>query len=497
MKPYMKHQFLIVVFILLTCSLLCVLNIREGHIWGGDSSLYINQAKSIIENTSEQLAINNKYIVDNSSVHTFSPTLYPWGYSILLTPIYAVFNLDFVAFKILVSIFLIGALLMMFLTFKNNNLLSIKNNLFFIAIIGLNIEYIKAINIVYSEIPFVFFSFLSLYLILKLLRNPYKNPWLHSVIIGFVLFFCFNIRTEGAGLFIALFIGQLQYLFSIRKEQSIFIIKHLPFIMPYITAIILYFLLKILLPLGFTSHFGYNHLVSWNTSIFNLEMYFKWIKENMFGNFVIPYLTHLILLIGLIGISSRIKKDMVLTTYFFFLIALFTIWPFRELRYLYVIYPFMLYFLIQGLHYLYKLSKENTFTKYFALFILWVCVSTNVIKTSSETFKSLANSSHVIYGPETKDSKAMFAYIKEYSQEQDIIGFFKPRVMHFYSNRISLALFNSYAEIIEKADYYVETKAVGTYFQIPIESKNNFRYKNHFKTVFSNKDFNIYKIIKP
>ncbi|MDO5970760.1 hypothetical protein Q4Q35_13160 [Flavivirga aquimarina] len=485
--PFLKY------FVLITIFILCLLNLHKGHNWGGDFSLYIHQAESILEGTSNDLALKNKFTVENSSFKGLSPVLYPWSFPILLTPAYAIFGLNFFVFKLLEVIFLVSALYIIFLIIKANNLLSLKYNLFFITITGFNIEYLKATNNVLSDIPFLLFSFISLYYILKFLKTPNKNAWLQAVFLGFILFFSFSIRTEGIGLFFALLVGQIQYLFFVYKRgDSVLQNKHLPFILPYITATILYFILGLKLPMGFTSHFSYEELISWGTPALNLEIYFNLLKEKMFGNLVIPYIIHFILWIAVVGLISRLKKDIIFVTYLLFLVALFSIWPFTPLRFLYTVYPFILYFLIHGLLFITKCSKQNFFVKYMALFILWICLSTNIIKTFSATYKSQSNSNNVVFGPESIESKEMFAFIKTNTQEQDIIAFFKPRVMHFYTDRVSLALSINRDEIIEKTAYYVETKGMGTYLQVPIE--NRYVTDNRFKNMFSNSKFNIYKI---
>jgi len=491
-KPY---QILIVSLLLLVTFTLCLLNTKKGHNWGGDFSLYIHQAKSIVEGNSSQLVKTNAYIVENSTSHTFSPTAYPWGFPLLLAPFYAVFNLDYTVFKIVEAFFLIAAFFILFLTFRSGKKLNFKNCLFFILIIAFSDVYIKATNSILSGIPFLFFSYLGIYLMQLFFKKPTKNTWVLSISIGFVLFFSFSIRTEGIGLFVALFMGQIHHLFSNRKKTALYNTKHLLLLVPYLSAFLFYILLKELLPSGFTSHFNYQHLVNWDTSMLNIDQYYLWLKVNMFGNFGIPYLLNTILFISLLGFIYRIKKDIILTSYFFFLLALFIIWPFRELRYLYSVYPLILYFLIQGLDCIYKLTKKNIFANYFGLFILCACVTTNFIKTYSETLKNYVREPITLYGPETSESKELFSYIIKNTEEEDLIGFFKPRVMHFYTNRTSLALFNNLEEIKAKATYYVETKRIGNYFQIPIGKRYN-KNKLPFKIVFTNKEFNIYKIEK-
>ncbi len=119
--------------IVLSCTVLCILNSEKGHNWGGDYSLYIHQTKSINENRSHQLAIANKYVVENSSVHSFSPTLYPWGFPLLLTPIYTIYDDDYTAFRFLEVIFLVCALLMIFLSLRTNSSMKQTISLFFLA----------------------------------------------------------------------------------------------------------------------------------------------------------------------------------------------------------------------------------------------------------------------------------------------------------------------------------------------------------------------------
>ena len=348
---YKIHQVIGVIFILLTCLFLCILNIEQGHNWGGDFSLYIHQAKSIIQGDSSQLMHVNKFMVDNSSVHTFSPSLYPWGFPVLLAPVYVIFELNFFVLKVYESVLLILAILMMYLTFKSNKRLSFINGLFFILIIAFNLVYIKAINSVLSEIPFLLFSFLGLYLILRYLESPFKHSLGLAIIIGFVLFFSFSIRSEGIGLCFALFIGQCQYLLVNRRNGIIPSKKYLHFLIPYIIALTFYFILRSILPSGFTSHFSYQNLVNWDTSIENLLKYYDWIKHCFFGKFTIPYFIYFVFLLFLIGLCSRIKRDLIIISYFFFLVLLFTVWPFSEIRYMYSIYPFILYFSIQGIHF--------------------------------------------------------------------------------------------------------------------------------------------------
>lgn len=490
----MKNKKIICLIIVLTLVfVLCLLNHYQGHDWGGDFSLYIHQTKSIIEGKIDDLALKNKFIVENSSVNTFSPILYPWGVSVLYLPVYYVFELNIKVFKILETLLLVMALLFVFRLFTYKKRLSFLYGLLLIGIIGFNFVFINHTNYILSEIPFILFSFFGIYLILKYLDSPLNSTWKSVFVVGVTLFICFSIRTEGIGLTFSLFAGQLQYMINQKGY-----LKKISFklFLPYLVFFCLYFITsRWLFPSGFTHHFSYRELVSWDRSLNNIQTYFNFLKTELFFIPIIPYFVYLVISFLVIGLISRLKYDFVLISNFLFFITLFIIYPFPYSRYLYVVYPFILYFFIQGLLSIKKIFKKNDLVIYFVLFILGLHLTTNIIFTIKETKKSIETPLETVYGPEILESKEVFSFIKENTEETSIIAFFRPRVMHLYTNRVSLALFNSLKEIKEKADYYVETKQVGTYFQIPIDIQYN-GTSSDFKKIFSNKEFNVYKVIK-
>ena len=216
----------------------------------------------------------------------------------------------------------------------------------------------------------------------------------------------------------------------------------------------------------------------------------------MFGISIIPCFVYLVLIFAFVGAIYRVEKDIILVAYFAFLILLFLVWPFRELRYLYSIYALLLYFFIQGLVYAVESFPGFKLFYYMGILILGLCLVRNMANTAFSTKNAdKVLSSHGSVGPEMPESKDMFAYINRYTKKTDVITFFKPRVMHLYTGRISLALFNDIEEVQQKADYYVENRKMGNYFQIPIEN-TMISNINGLEMVFSNNAFNIYKISK-
>lgn len=481
------HSIYLYILPLISVVLLaCLPQLTYGHNWGGDFALYIHQAKSLLSGSQDALATTNAFMVENSSDHNFSPRLYPWGFPLLLAPVYAGFGLNYMAFKVVECLFLVGSLGVMFFLFKKR--LSPWYALLFMAIIGFNTIYLQSSNQVLSELPFLFFSFWSLFLILKFLETPKISMGL-GILTGVVLFFSFSIRTEGIGLFGALTVGQL-YGFIRQRSLKKMLWKQA---LPYLTAAVLFAASQWVLPTGFTSHLGYKDLVSWGQIQENFQAYGHWLEADYFDVALIPYFFYGLLGFVLLGMLTRLKKDLVLVVYFLFLVGLFGVWPFHEIRYLYGIYPFLLYFFIQGLRFLALQWPQSHVIKWTGIFVLGLCLTTNITQTGTQTIKAIQTGRSMSTGPEMPASKEMFAYIKDHTQPEDIVAFFKPRVMHLYTNRRSLALFNSTDELINKAEYIVENKNVGNYFQLPL-SHTPETLPNAMEEVFSNANFIIYKI---
>lgn len=487
--------FLYLLVLLMVIFLCCLTHIAPGHNWGGDFALYLHQAKSIIEGNIDSFAISNQFIVDNSSEHDFSPYLAPWGFPLILAPVYTLFGLNFGLLKVLESLFLIGALILIYFIFKKS--LNTKYSLLSLAIIGFNINYIRSINSVVAGLPFLFFSFLGLYLILLILEEKHRNSILWALLTGSVLFFSFMIRTEGIGLFMALFAGQIALWIKCKKKGK----QIVTFALPYLTALALYALKSQFLPTGFTSHLDHKNLISWQGFYGNLMNYKDWLAIDYFGFPHLPFPLYGIIVSGILfliltGIIIRFKKDITIIIYFLFLVCLFAIWPFAEKRHLYSIFPLALYFFVQGLNYIIENYLKTPSMNWIGIGTLSLLLILNLIPTSLTTYSLLKRGHSNISGPETTESQEMFSFIKQETPQKAIIGFYKPRVMHFYTGRLALRLNSGIPEIIQKADYFVELKNSSFYNQNPLATDSG-SLPEHLEEVFSNQDFNIYKVKKP
>jgi len=88
------------------CLALIAWCIHDGHEWGGDFALYIEQVQAINEGSVGELYAANKYAMDNSD-YEVGPYLYPFGFPLLLWPVLKVIGIHFIALKIYCGLFLL------------------------------------------------------------------------------------------------------------------------------------------------------------------------------------------------------------------------------------------------------------------------------------------------------------------------------------------------------------------------------------------------------
>ena len=485
-----KKIYIILFFIIALTATIYLISFRPGHNWGGDFSEYIAQAKSISEG----------YDFPGKFVDTYGSFIYPWGFPLLSSPVYSLFGLNIFAMKVYVSLFFLLSLPIIFLLFKRK-LTSIQA-LLLVTIFALNPCFFSFKDNVLSDIPFFFFSLLSIFLIQEIIIN--KKIWVNSFVsyslIGFFIFCSYVIRSQGILLIPTLLVSQYisnriflkqNFISYIRSNKTEFI--------PYIVFIALVVLINNIFPGGGSDYYEQllqNLTITW---VIRNIYYYTVLISNFFGSksiskvlfgITIPFVT--------LGIIKNAKEDYLYLIYVFFTLLLFIFWPYHEgLRFIFSTLPFYMYFFFMGLS---KISTSLFIPDRFnplswklvnivsVMLILYSCLYTGAIY--------YRHHSSVIDGPYAAESIEMFNYISTNTSEKDIIIFRKPRVMTLYTDRTSLwsNKFNKFDQIISsKANYLVYHEHLSNPLLITIIEDN----KESFELLFQNNNFKIYKIIRP
>ena len=87
-----KKALLMLALIVLVSGAISFFMLTRGQSWLDDFASYVMQAKSILNGSMVESVRRNGFTVSQSS-YPPGPVAYPWGFPLLLTPVYAVFTM--------------------------------------------------------------------------------------------------------------------------------------------------------------------------------------------------------------------------------------------------------------------------------------------------------------------------------------------------------------------------------------------------------------------
>lgn len=443
MKRNREKLILILTIIMTISTVLVIFCIKDGHNWGDDFSLYIAQAKSIINFSISDLYKLNKYAVQNSTCEIqFGPYLYPQGFPILLSPVYYCFGMNFFAMKGFCGIFLILSIPLIYQLFKEYFLNSFY--IFFIIVgIAFHKEFITFSDNILSDIPFFFFSILTLLLMKK------SNTILNQIILGVSICFSYFIRDIGIVLIPTLLTYQIQ-LFLTEKRN---IKNKIFYIIPYLIFASFFVSIFVFLPKGGENHYT---MVLSNFSFALLKesiLYYSYLVSGYF--FTTPVFFLPILIIVFIGMLSTWKQDLYFIAYTAFICIVLIVWPaYQGTRFIFPIIPFILFFLLKGAIYIFD---KFTFNVRYLVILLFIFLGRTSLISIKQIIYFCKTDTNQSYTPEMVE---IYNYITKNVREKEIIGFFKPRALRLFTDRNAIytdqyhyAKSNATYLLIEKDEY--------------------------------------------
>jgi hypothetical protein len=488
--------------------------LTKGHNWGDDFSSYIMQAKSVSEGCPEKFIRDNRFTIEKSA-RPIGPIAYPWGTSVLLSPFYKMFGLNMLALKTLnllcYALFLITAL------YYINKKLSFPFQILFLSLFALNPRILSFyLNNISSDIPFLFFSTLTVFLIGRIVieERPLVSYRADRILIGLLFAASFFIRSNGALLIstyfatqviktlikvslantsnyrIALKAGINNLIHSKRKVLRIVTVGSIP----YITFLILTFTWYHIFPQGGSSYFSYYRLLPARVLMENF-CYYSVLPAEFFSG--IPYKEYLYFItvpFMLMGMKRTFYYNYHMFLYMLFTFLFFTVWPYLEgLRFIIPILPFYVYFMCVELQWLCRdsgFSRSISF-RYITIFILSLIVLHFTEDSFYQALSNLENHRNTSNGPFTKNSNEMFEYINKNVPKDAVIVFFKPRAMRMLTNRKSIMVDNP-AELTNGDYLCILRKA--SYDQLQPTSIDNLVRDKHIQLIYKNSFFLLYKI---
>src|SRR5215216_1381432 len=243
MRNKILFGMIILSFVIGVCTL------RRGHEWGDDFAWYILQAQSIVKGTTDDF-IQTSAFTNNESTTYVGPLAYPWGYPLILTPAYAIKGINPLALKIPALFFYGGFLVCLYLLLRVR--LTKAESLLIVSLFAFNPLLLQFLDQILSDIPFLFFSTLSLWLIVK----DGQRSVLRNILIGTSIFFVFFLRATGILLLGCLLL--VEFLRFIRHRKDWRTIKQIVFASFVVCAsfILLVVVSSLFFPGGGTSYFS-------------------------------------------------------------------------------------------------------------------------------------------------------------------------------------------------------------------------------------------------
>ncbi len=468
--PASRYSNLILLIILFIAGLLAFFSLQAGHDWGGDFALYLRQAKSLINGSSEALLALNSYAMENSSVGPPSnpqigPHLYPWGFPLLLVPLVAVAGYNLMLVKVYVILFFLLSVLVCYHLFRPR--IGRKYSLMLAALLAFNPYLITFNDIIVSDLPFLFFSLLSFLFIEKTLglRSYFVNKPVTYILTGFLILFSFLIRTNGIVLLGVLGIGHLiKWYQPLLNNFTVTFRKEWKELLPYLAFACFMVIAKILLPSGSGSHLIFLKAITPGKLAWNL-MYYIELPAEFYEGVLFPMLLYGISIPFLvIGIWRRWKRmpDVLYLAFCAASMLIFILWPpVQGLRFIFSLLPFYLYFIFRGLAVVQFALQRGTFRavpNWVSVFTLTLLVLF-LLSNFKFAYGNYPNR-RMAEGPYTPASTEAFALIEKVTKPQEVVVFFKPRVLSFLTDRQSLRVTNLDEIKAGKGDYLLYYKLV-------------------------------------
>jgi len=455
---------------------------RVGHVWGDDFALYIQHAKNIVEHARYD---RSNYIFDPDNP-TIGPRTYPPGYPLLLSFVYWQFGMNLTAMKIENIIIFLVFLLVLFFLLKPE--LPLTQVAAIIAIIGFNPYLWDLKDIVASDISFLFFCYVTLWLIRRSQQLPPKElNW--TEILGIASFLYFSYATRSVGLVfvpVLLLYDLIRYRRISRRSVAITIIFLIGWVLQgrilhsdadYFRQINLH--PKLILLNTVSSVQDLERLYFWPTHLTQLNKEFR-----------------LLFFVGLsslavLGYIMRIRREVTIYELFPPLyVATLTVFPLGwEPRYMLPVLPLFFLYAFSGIAALPGIKAAN-FGKYVFIGLLLGTGAVYATAYSKMTFGEMPD------GVGKKEVGELFEYVRANTDPTSVLIFRRPRALGLFAERRSSAYHpyrneNDLWQYFNKihADYLVEGPIDEPYWHTFIASQ-----KPKLRDVYSNSEFTVYKI---
>jgi 4-amino-4-deoxy-L-arabinose transferase-like glycosyltransferase len=481
----LARRHLAVVVLVAAVVVLCFIDQRDGHNWGDDFALYINQARALVEGNVGSVISDTRFSLQGSSWHTFSPLTYPWGFPILLAPVVAVWGIESEMLTVVPTLTFAGFLLVFYaLVHRRTGRLGAFS---ITALIAISPSFFGWTDNILSEMPFLFFATLTLWWLERCKeRGLYEyGPLRPLVVLGVLIAFTFNIRREGLALVAALVVSDLLLLWSRRRDrEGARSVSWHRLRLPYLSALATVTAMQVLLPTVLLPRYpdaGF-HNISGNVIWFR-DTLAEHIGLKRLGPTALEYFSNgtaafvllsvfcLLVILGIVmRVVNHLQEDAAILTFMVATAVIVGMQPFHEGRYLMSVSPFMIYFAYQAIA---STGRDLLFPGaspraraapgIAAAVVIGVFIAGHVVPVYDRVSYRLEYT-YAHGGPDHPAAQEMFQAVRDHTRGDAVVAFFRARAMNLYTERRSLQL-TRVDQITQRADWYAMQKD-STYSQV-------------------------------
>jgi hypothetical protein len=486
-----KRIILVLALILFVTALLGAFVLTRGHTWGDDFAAYIGQAQSIVRGDMSSFVRRNAFTVTQSSHepgHQMGPVVYPWGFPLMLAPVYAFMGISPLGMKIPGLLTYLGFLLAFFYWIKIR--FTPTESLLAVSLFGFNPGLLRALDSIGSDIPFLFLSTLAILAADRYTRaGGTRHRQTLAALIGVSVFAAAFVRTQGLLLLGAVLLWQgIQFLTG--RET-----RHQTVIDALITVAgfgLLWGAAALIFPGGQTSYLSLYADFNMGIVYRNISLYsllFRDFFTELPGS---TFIFGLFAVLFFIGLVARWKENLLVTLYAGLYLLVLWSWPeWQGYRMIFPLLPVFIYFAFWGIKVLLRLGRGKAIVQKFVSTFLLLMVATFAIKSGIGAYENLRGGRE-INGPFDPYSMEMYDFIKEQTPHESVIVFFKPRALRLMTDHDALAL--TECARLPEGDYLALSKKVGENLQISPERIGECNLS--LDKVFENRRFVVYRVMK-
>lgn len=473
--------------------------IYDGHDWGGDFSQYVSQAIALVEGTVDVEIEHMQFVLENS-IPGMCPSVYPWGLPLILSVIYRFIGFNIIAFRF-IGVLSLGVFVFFIFKFLQKRFAT-KDVVLMLSLIISCKHYMEASTSILTDIPCAAFSMIGIYTLYELIICEDKKQYFWSIIFGICSIGAYILRSSGIVLILLFLCIHVLLLFSkvipfIKRQvektdiKRIIIPAHL---IPYVFFIAGKIAIETILPCAENDYLAFIEGMPVTYPLTNMLFYFKVLRDFFdVGNYLAVICGIVFLVMIIIGMIVKFHKEVISVVYILGTMAMLYIFPYVSgIRYILGIYPLLLMFACYGAEWIFikiqKISNKNgSETLMNILRYCILCISGFMMIFSLRMIYKIHTEPH-IDSAYTQEAMEAYTFIKENTDEEAVIMFFKPRVLWLNAQRYS---YNTYDDVndLEKADY--------VFFFVKDNFTNLREYvdthSEEYELMFDNVNFQIYK----